>query len=154
MKHCSLNPSHTTILLVDPVVPGKKHSCDSMTVLTAPEGTISNQVTMETNCGSHSYPWRIELLPGQRINVTLVDFAHALKRLSKSSTDLKSGATCFAYAILKEPSSSQSSTICGSKTESREAEVYVSKGERLQINILPRNELDSQRYFILKYKGN
>ena len=37
-------------------------------------GYIANHVTHTIGCGSWRSPWRIQARPGQRINITLVDF--------------------------------------------------------------------------------
>ncbi len=42
--------------------------------LAAPTGYISSLVTQETACGGKVTPWRIAVKPGQRINVSLLDF--------------------------------------------------------------------------------
>ena len=38
------------------------------------EGLLSSVVSADTGCGSPTTPWTIDVGPGQRINVTLVDF--------------------------------------------------------------------------------
>ncbi len=43
--------------------------------LTGPQGYLANIITEDTQgCGGESVPWRIEAQPGQRINLTLIDF--------------------------------------------------------------------------------
>jgi len=37
-------------------------------------GYLSNYVTELTGCGNIDSPWRIQALPGQRVNLTLIDF--------------------------------------------------------------------------------
>ena len=48
--------------------------CDFVKV-TEPSGYLGNVVTEETGCGAPDCPWRISVKPGQRINVTLINFA-------------------------------------------------------------------------------
>ena len=38
-------------------------------------GFLASDVTNRTGCGSEHAPWVLEALPGQRINITLLDFA-------------------------------------------------------------------------------
>ena len=38
-------------------------------------GYLANVVTIETGCGSPDSPWKIQVRPGQRINITLLNFA-------------------------------------------------------------------------------
>lgn len=107
---------------------------------------------METDCGSDQTPWRIELLPGQRINVTLFDFVYSSTEMPRQTADdVMSGAKCVAYAIFKEPTGAPSQTLCGGIE--RVSTAYVSKSEKLQIVILKRSEIETHRYFVLKYKG-
>jgi len=37
-------------------------------------GYLSNYVTELTGCGNIDSPWRVRALPGQRVNLTLIDF--------------------------------------------------------------------------------
>jgi len=37
-------------------------------------GYLSNYVTELTGCGNIDSPWRVQTLPGQRVNLTLIDF--------------------------------------------------------------------------------
>ena len=45
--------------------------------LEATSGYLSSLVTEETGCGTASTPWILEALPGQNINLTLLDFTFA-----------------------------------------------------------------------------
>ncbi len=67
--------------------------------VTAPSGFIASVVTEESTtvrCGSARCPWLIEVKEGQRINITLWDFA------LDGDTDFKFlGDTCFRYAVIK-----------------------------------------------------
>ena len=48
--------------------------------ITDSEGYISNSVTEDTNCGGIDSPWLLRALPGQRINITLLDYGALLTR--------------------------------------------------------------------------
>ena len=112
-----------------------------------PEGVIASVVTSESGCGSHLSPWRLAALPGQRFNVTLVDFAHALPPTGSSS------AACYAYAVFKEATTGKSFTLCGSVAGEREVVAYVSTTHRLTVSVINRNDADVPRNFLLKYNG-
>ena len=43
--------------------------------VTAQSGYLASVVSADTGCGTADSPWLIQLQPGQRINVTLLDFA-------------------------------------------------------------------------------
>ena len=38
------------------------------------EGYISSSVAKKTGCGSSKAPWKIEVLPGQQINISIISF--------------------------------------------------------------------------------
>ena len=46
-----------------------------MVDVTAPSGELSSYVTAETELGSTNCPWVIKAKPGQKINMTLMDFS-------------------------------------------------------------------------------
>ena len=58
------------------VMTAKKHLCQSNKpiLLTHPRGNLASIVSAETGCGTALAPWLIQVLPGQRVNVTLLDF--------------------------------------------------------------------------------
>jgi len=49
-------------------------------------GYLSNYVTELTGCGNIDSPWRVQALPGQRVNLTLIDFGVASMTTSTSSS--------------------------------------------------------------------
>ena len=113
-----------------------------------PEGFIASVVTMETKCGSPQSPYVIEGEVGQRINITLMDFAY-YDRLTGSGVGISNGASpCEAYATFKESDGRPSTTLCGGRV--RESVAYTSTTNRLQVTIIDRT---SPRYFLLKYHG-
>ena len=38
------------------------------------EGYISSLIAKKTGCGSSKAPWKIEVLPGQQINISIISF--------------------------------------------------------------------------------
>src|SRR5688572_9759521 len=55
--------------------------------LVADEGYLSSDVSYSMNCGSSTTPWIIDALPGQRVNVTLLDFTYWRSFGQSSRTD-------------------------------------------------------------------
>jgi len=49
-------------------------------------GYLSNYVTELTGCGSIDSPWRVRALPGQRVNLTLIDFGISSMTTATSSS--------------------------------------------------------------------
>jgi len=120
---------------------------NSLLVTTRPEGVVASVVTSETGCGSHVAPWRLHALPGQRFNVTLIDFAHALSTGSSSAER----HACYAYAVFKE--AGKSFTLCGNLDGERESVAYVSTTEKLTVSVISRTDAEIPRNFLLKYNG-
>jgi len=139
-------PRHVCAVIAAPRGGCRAHA--PLPLTTRPEGVIASVVTSETGCGSHVAPWRLQALPGQRFNVTLVDFAHLLSTGSSSAER----HACYAYAVFKETGNSL--TLCGSRDGERETVAYVSTSEKLMVTVINRNDADTPRNFILKYNGN
>ena len=116
--------------------------------MTSQTGVIASVVTRETGCGSHKAPWLIKALPGQKINLTLVDFAAHGPDGTGSFMDQ---SRCIAYAILREKSANRRTTLCGGRA--MESLVYTSKSHELEILILGAQTPETTRHFLLKYKG-
>lgn len=53
-----------------------RHRCDFARA-PASGGILASVVTMETGCGGPDCPWLIRVEDGQRVNITLVNFARA-----------------------------------------------------------------------------
>ena len=52
-----------------------------------PSGYLASTVTQTTGCGSVDAPWLIQAAPGQRISISLLDFAVPEKRISAGGSD-------------------------------------------------------------------
>ena len=63
------------------VLEGSRSECNGkrQLKLTKSEGTIANTVAQQHGFGTRRCPWVIAAKPGQRINVTLVDFGLAIR---------------------------------------------------------------------------
>ena len=112
---------------------------------------IANTVTQETGCGSPDCPWIIEVPRGQRINITLNDFA-VEKRGQPNSKPFLSDAlpNCRVYATIQE-AGSRATSICGG--DSRVKHVYTSRTNMVKIRVVGQDVEASRPYFILSYKG-
>lgn len=111
-------------------------------------GFLSSMVTSETGQGSVTCPWLLTVSPGQRINVTLLDFAVDGMR------DQTPNNVCVMYGILREltlGSSPSEVTICGG--ERREKRVYLSERNRLVVEIMQSITQLDKPYFLLKYEA-
>lgn len=161
-----------------------RHGCRSggvpPPVVTQPEGILASVVTVESECGSHHSPWRLEASPGQQFNFTLVDFAHHVlpstsgpsRDDSPTQTKSASGSggrvppsagvgpasVCYAYAVFRESGPegvSKTHTQCGSLNGERESVAYTSTTNKVTVTIISgrAGQEDTARHFLIKYSG-
>ena len=73
----------TMPLFFSSVLTASAAQCESSSPLLthASHGYISSYVAKQTGCGNMNHPWIIEVLPGQRVNISLTTF-HGLKQKS------------------------------------------------------------------------
>ena len=112
---------------------------DYFTIL-ATDGYISNFVAKETGCGGPDCPFVIQAKPGQRLRLTSIE------------TDLQGPANsrvCKVRATIREMDRSRSVTVCSG--DKRIRDVYISRGNRVQIRLL---QTQFQSGFLLHYKGD
>ena len=121
---------------------GQPCRASSYITLTSPSGVIANVETQDTGRGSVDCPWLITAPSGQRINITLYDFAVQPHRTS----------VCEAYAIIRENDQARNTiTVCG-ETE-RVRHIYTSVSNSLQVRIMPGIGKEKSKYFLIKYEG-
>lgn len=147
------------------------------------QGYIVNTITSATGCGSDVMPWVIRALPGQRINVTLFDFAatppppasspaaaaassHLMLGQGHQSSAAETVACNQQYAEIREhpvSSSSRLQRVCGGGSK-RQQIVYTSTSHVLDIMIGGRpatppgnsesgSRGDSAVHFLLMFEG-
>ena len=115
-------------------------------LVTGSSGILSNLVTQETGCGSPTLPWVIQVNPGQKVNVTLVDFS----MITEPGT-----SACKVFAVIKERTIGRVRNIT-SCTTTRERSIYMSVTNVIEIGLVtvmdPMDRLDSPM-FMIKYEG-
>ena len=130
-----------------------------------------------TGCGTGTASWRLQVLPGQRINITLVDFSWAAvpsgsgtsaTRLSSSggpATTVSVSATaavafpvdCRVYAVVREMPETVGVTVCGGETRAKT--IFVSRSHSVDLQLI--NEADRSKSmpsknnyaFVFVYEG-
>ena len=117
----------------------------SQKLLTWP-GTLSSSVTDETNCGSPQSPWVIEGAPGQRINLSVVNFGWTV-----SSSNQSTGGACQLFGHIIERSLNINRSLCGGSI--RESNAYTSMSNAVEISILSSKARRTSSHFMLKYEG-
>ena len=118
-----------------------RSSCYIGAAIPLPSDTlyISNSVTERTKCGSKQSPWKLEALPGQQINLTLLDFTE------HPSVPVVSERCAVRYALVKEQGVRETSMCGGTKGN------YLSSSSSLKLSVLPGG---THRRFFIKYQGN
>ncbi len=120
-------------------------SGSSQKLLTWP-GTLSSSVTDETNCGSPQSPWVIEGAPGQRIDLSVVNFGW-----TASSNNRSTGGACQLFGHIIERSLNINRSLCGGST--RESHLYTSMSNVIEIHVLPTRLRPARNNFLIRYSG-
>lgn len=123
-------------------------------------------------CGSLNCPWRLEAEPGQRINLTLLDFSSspsdaassAPSSSSPSSADVGAPAVCYRYASIRDGAVLKDLTGC-SRSEPRRTIAtnrpmgerqsnsagYLTEGNAVQITLYTTHS--NTVHFLIRYQG-
>ena len=123
-------------------------SVSSPIIISNSHGYLANTVTMETGQGSPACPWRLEALPGQQINISLVNFARVALE-EEGVTMVTKTKVCFQYAVLREGDYMRTVTEC--EGGSRMSHTYLSTGHQVEVEVLTKPV--HHIYFLLKYQG-
>jgi len=139
---------------------------DRPLVLTNRTGYLASLTSFETGCGSSDSPWSIEAQPGQRINLTLLDFSLDSARRYDPNVGESAARVCRVYATIKEKGSGVNSaegeraasttarrsiTICGG--ESRVKTVHVSRDSVVEIRFIHSLSPPHTASFIIKFES-
>ncbi|ELT94218.1 hypothetical protein CAPTEDRAFT_214161 [Capitella teleta] len=108
--------------------------------LAASSGSLASVVTMATQLGSPDCPYVIRGHPGQKINITLVDF----------TTDAGKVSCQVAYAVVSERAPARSETICSGWE--RERLVYTSQSSSVTIRMNVNSRQSTNSHFMLQYQ--
>ena len=129
-------------------------ACGNGTILRAeaPGGYLASITVEENSCGATTCPWILQALPGQKLNITLIDFAISSKRdLSKSNSHFGIPEICYKYALIKERSKQKDTTVCGG--QERKKWVYLSDSNSVHIEVAGGRRGGNFGYFLLRYEG-
>ena len=122
--------------------------------ITSTQGYIANSVTSDIReCMGASHPWVIYAQPGQRINLTLYDFAvedpeTGLYNVEDQQANIRK---CRNYGIIQDNQRHQPIPICGA--QSRLSHLHMSEGN--VVSIWVTNDLSAKEiiHFVIKYEG-
>ena len=104
----------------------------------------------EYGYGSSRCPWHISAEPGQRINITLHNFARSHSQGEGGSAQVRPDA-CYEFALLKDGASKKN--IVGCVGEGRHTHVYTSVGRSVELHVLERIISSSAVHFMIEYNG-
>jgi len=113
-----------------------------------------SDINSMSSCGSRSHPWHLEAPPGQRINVSLLDFTGTVS--SSGDRDV----TCRQYGFVVEKSSRKNVSICSTSSvhdeeQQRERAVYMSDSNKVDIVLSSGAANSDNSYnFLIRTNGN
>ena len=131
-----------------PVVTGDPTECQRQRYIQLPStgGTLASIKAAEYGPGSSHCPWHIRAEKGQRINITLHNFARSLEIPSSQS---RGPDPCFEFAVVKD--GSHRKTVVGCAGEPRVHNVYISRTHAMEIHVSNRVVASQSIYFALQY---
>ena len=113
-------------------------------------GYIANSVTEAHGFGSSKCPWVIKGQPGQRINITLVDFSQMSPHEVPDGRGVRP-RYCREYATLRESKGSKSLVVCDGDPEDKH--IYISDSHVVEIEIEKSQSQDATFRFLLQYQS-
>ena len=111
-------------------------------------GYIATIETEEHGFGSADCPWKITVNPGQKINITLFNFA----RYSITTSGSVRPEVCYEIGEIKENSERKRITLCDA-VGGRQTRIYVSKTNTVSLQFVSGPTLKSLGAFLFKYDG-
>ena len=133
------------------VIQGRKDLCDyGYLNVAGPSGYIANAATERFGYGSSRCPWVIKAQPGQRINVTLVDFSQ-MGPQEDASTGAVRPRYCREYAMMRETKTVRSIVVCDGDPPQKH--IYISDGHVVEIELEKNDSPDANFRFLLQYEG-
>ena len=133
-----------------PVAIDEEGECRSHGSITRTDrvGLLATHITEEYGWGGSACPWDIKVPSGQRINITLFNFA----RSGESDLLTSDPSVCYELATIHEKDH-QSKTILTCGTDDRQKNVYVSETNRVEIRFVDRISLKNLGKFLVQYEG-
>ena len=112
------------------------------------EGYISSYVTQKTGCGDSDNPWLLTADVGQRINITLIDFAAATENGSDEDD-----SQCNVYATIRDNrGTAVVNTVCGGQKK-KLIPVFISTSNSVEIKLVGKSIQQgyNEGQFLLKF---
>ena len=122
-------------------------------------GYLSSAVTADTGRGAADCPWRLTVAAGQRINLTLINFARVSVPTDWSRTPDPTPAAdtarprpkiCYQLATLRERRYTRVLTEC--EGSPRRSHAFLSSSNVMEVDMIVAKVL--KVYFLLHFEGN
>lgn len=136
------------------VATGSKKECQAAKSikLSQQSGYVASSVTEDTGVGSVHCPLVIKVKEGQRVNLTLYNFAKDTHFMSNNALlNARPKDVCYKIAEVHEPTGKRQITIC--EGEQRIRPMHISKGSTMTLHIINRRLLSAIGAFIFHYEG-
>lgn len=141
---------HCHLCTVQTAQPGEGCKDTRLPIKDTPVGYLSNAVAAARKLGTRSCPWAVVALPGQKIRLSVLDFALWTPDGSGSRSPERSGV-CHIYAKVSEDEAFSSVTVCGG--DRREKEVYSAESHVIEVEFPEIYGKEPTGYFLIKYEG-
>ena len=116
-------------------------------VVESKAGYLSSLISRDTSCGHAKSPWVLTSQPGQRIELSLVDFSWENSSMSADNSESQNCVQNYGYILDSE--SDDFVYICGGTVRKRQ--LYLSESHTIQVVLDPQA---LQKYnFLLQYQG-
>ena len=114
------------------------------------EGYIASYVTQKTGCGGTNNPWLLTVDEGQRINITLIDFASKNDKEENENDE----NVCIVYATIRDGQSAVRNVICGGGPK-KITTVFISTSNSVEIQLVSKvnQQQKTDAQFLLKYSS-
>ena len=143
-------PSLFTFLFIFPVISNDGRRCSAAAdVKVGQSGAVlASYLADTTGCGSPRAPWRITVQPGQRIDISMLNFNWAT---DEDTSQLSFGGTkCDAVGFIVDGSLGINKTICS--RSARQGPIYTTSSSAADVIMTTATREDS-RAFLLQITG-
>lgn len=145
-------PSHGQILFIFSVSSDERHECtkEGRINLRSPSGFLASRMAEIYSYGTSACPWVISVPPGQRLNLTLYNFARFTRPDMATGIMSPDPSVCYEIANIMDGPTRKNILTCG--TDGRIKQVFISRTSSLEIRFVDRTVLRSLGQFLLHYK--
>ena len=131
------------------IVTSERCKIDAMFTVSSASGYIASVVTSDTpSCDGSRQPWLIGGERGQRVNLTLYDFAVGGVKSRKVDETSK----CRQYGVIEDSLPVRSIPLCGSRS-ARISHAYLSTGSYVKVWITAGIAPNDLQRFVIRYSG-